>query len=243
MKAVILAAGMGTRLNPLTDKRPKCLIEVNGESILKTGLRHLSHLGIEETVIVVGYAKEQIMDEIGYEFNSMKISYIENNIFDKTNNMYSLWLARGYLEAGCILIEGDVVFEEEIVSKLQKSDENKSYWLVDKFSKEMDGCMIKTKNDGHIHAIQIIRSKLTDLEPNSFKSVGILKITPEFGKHLSQWLSRSVKDGDVNIYYDLVISENINSYPVYALDVNGSMWFEIDDIHDLRKAETLFSRQ
>ena len=242
MKAVILAAGMGTRLNPLTNKRPKCLIEVNGESILKTGLKHLSHQGIEETVIVVGYAKEQIIEEIGSKFNSMKISYIENNIFDKTNNMYSLWLARNYIEGGCILIEGDVVFQEEILSKLLKSDEERSYWLVDKFSKEMNGCMIKTKPDGLIQDIRIIRGKLTDVEPNSFKSVGILKITPEFGRHLSQWLSRSVTDENVNIYYDLVISENISNYPVYILDVNGLKWFEIDDIDDLRKAETIFSR-
>lgn len=243
MKAVILAAGMGTRLNPLTNNRPKCLVEVNGESILRNALKILSNQNIEETAIVVGYAKEQITDEIGSSFNSMKISYIENKIFDKTNNMYSLWLAREYLERGCILIEGDVFFEEEILARLIKSESSKSYWLADKFSKDMNGCMLKTKSDGSIEDIKIIRQKLTDVKHNFFKSVGILKITPDFGGRLSQWLTSGVKAGNINFYYDLIISEHICEYPVYVLNVNGLKWFEIDDIDDLRRAEAIFSQR
>lgn len=241
MNAVILAAGMGTRLNPLTNNKPKCLIEVNGKSILRTELEHLSSHGIAETAIVVGYAKDQIIKEIGSKFNSMRISYIENKIFDKTNNMYSLWLAREYLGRGCILIEGDVLFEEEILLKLLKSEEGKSYWLVDKFSKNMNGCMLKTSSEGLIQKVQIIRHKLDNVDSNSFKSVGVLKITPELGRCLSHWLDNSVKDGNVNIYYDLVISEHIDQCHIYVIDINGLRWFEVDDIDDLRKAETLFS--
>lgn len=241
MKAVILAAGMGTRLNPLTNNRPKCLIEVNGESIIKTVLRHLSGNNIEETIIVVGYAKDQIIEEIGSRFASMKISYIENKLFAKTNNMYSLWLARDHLESGCILIEGDVIFEEEILHRLLDSEKDKAYWVVDKFTKDMNGCMLKTNSDGIINNIRIVRHNLS-LEKNSFKSVGILKITPDFGKHLSNWLNWSVLEDNVNVYYDTIISEHVNEYPVYALNINGLKWFEIDDIDDLRKANVLFSQ-
>lgn len=243
MKAVILAAGMGTRLNPLTNNRPKCLIEVNGESIIKTVLRHLSSNNIEETIIVVGYAKDQIVKEIGYRFASMKINYIENRLFAETNNMYSLWLARDYLERGCILIEGDVIFEEKILQNILYSEKDKAYWVVDKFTKDMNGCMLMTTPDGVINNVRIVRQKLSDIEKNSFKSVGILKITPEFGKHLSNWLNWSVLEDNVNVYYDIVISEHVNEYPIYALNVNGLKWFEIDDIYDLRMANSLFSQR
>ena len=107
-KAVILAAGLGSRLKPLTEEIPKCLTEVNGRAILEHILNILERNGIEETVIVIGHLGNAVIDKIGHKYHHMKITYIWNEVYEKTNSMYSAWLAREYLEQGALLIE--VVF-------------------------------------------------------------------------------------------------------------------------------------
>jgi len=242
MKAIILAAGIGTRLNPKTNSTPKCLIEVNGKSILKRGLEHLDDCGIEETIIVVGYMSNKIIDEVGDNFGKMKVTYVKNCNFSETNNVYSLWLAREHLKNGCILIEGDVLFEKEILLDLLDIDRNKSCWVVDRFLRDMDGCMLTAEiNSLQIQNIQIVRGKLEDINDNYFKSVGILKITPEFGNLFSQWLDEFIRGNLVDVYYDLVLAEYINEYPIYVCEVNGLRWAEVDDLTDLKKAEEIFS--
>ena len=124
---------------------------------------------------------------------------------------------------------------------LMETDREKSYWVVDKFAEEMNGCMITADQEGEIDSIQIIRNRLTKIEQNFFKSVGMLKITWDFGLRLSKWLSNYVYNNDVNLYYDLVISKHIDEWPINILNVQGCKWYEIDDINDLRKAEELFS--
>jgi len=240
MRAIILAAGMGLRLNPLTNNLPKCLIEVNGKSILENALTNLEKNKIEETVIVVGYLKDKIINKIGSRFGKMKITYIENKIYDKTNNVYSLWLAREYLKEGCILIEGDVLFEERILSTLLNMDKSKSYWVVDKFSREMDGCMITINiNTSQIKNIQIVRDKYKIIKTNSFKSIGIIKITSDLAILFINWLNDYIKK-TVDSYYDLVFAEHVNEYPIYGYNVINLRWVEIDDIFDLKKAFSIF---
>ena len=109
-KAIILAAGTGSRLGPFTENNPKCLALINGVPILINMLTHLSDVGVEEAVIVVGYLKEKIYDKVGNSFNGMKISYIESDLYATTNNMYSLWLAREHLTEDIVLLESDVFF-------------------------------------------------------------------------------------------------------------------------------------
>lgn len=111
--AIILAAGTGSRMKPLTDHAPKCLTEINGTPILLNALDNLAEIGIKRCVIVTGYFSEVIKDVIGTGYRGIKIEYIYNKHFDKTNDMYSLWLAREILEKGTILLEGDIFFRPE----------------------------------------------------------------------------------------------------------------------------------
>lgn len=238
--AIILAAGLGSRLRPLTDEVPKCLTEVNGTPILCQALEILERNGIEETVIVVGYLGQSIIDRFGSKFGRMRLTYIGNRIYDETNTMYSTWLARTYLERGCLLLEGDTVFEEYLVSRVLEYDDDKSYWVGDRFNPEYDGSMSTTDETGRIIDIRIVRGKLTEYRENFFKSTGILKITPEYGKLFSKWLDDDVKAGNVQIYYDLVISKHLQDAPIYICDVTGSKWIEIDSQQDLRKTERIF---
>jgi len=236
-KAIILVAGGGLRLRPMTDYIPKCLIQINSKSILVNALENLENNGISETLLVVGYKSEQIEEDIGNCFRSMKIVYCQNSIYDKTNNIYSLYLVRDHLKEGVILLEGDIFFEEKILKELLSKDKEKTYWAVDRFTKELDGCMLTTDKDNRIVGIRIVRGKLTEYKDNFFKSVGILKITSDFGRAFEGWLDREIKNDVKDIYYDLVLAKHIKEKAIYICDINGSKWAEIDTQEDLNLAE------
>jgi len=240
-KAVILAAGLGVRLKPFTDEVPKCLTEVNGTSILEHTLEILEKNGIDETVIVVGYLGNVIIKEIGNKYRNMKVSYIWNRIFDKTNSMYSAWLASDYLKQGAILIEGDTIFEESLIEGILKTKIDRACWAVNRFTKDFDGSMSITNKSGRIIKLKIVRGSLGEYKENYYKSTGVLKITSDYGKLFSTWLNEDVKKGNVGIYYDLVIAKHLHDFPIYAFNVtNKSKWAEIDNFDDLRRSEFIF---
>jgi choline kinase len=236
-KAIILVAGGGLRLRPMTDYMPKCLIQINRKSILVNALENLANNGIRETLLVVGYKSEQIKETIGNCFRGMKIVYCRNPIYDKTNNIYSLYLAKDHLKEGVILLEGDVFFEEEILKELLSRDRERTHWAVDRFTKELDGCMLTTDEDDRIVDIRIVREKLTEYRDNFFKSVGILKITSDFGRTFEGWLDREIRNDVKDIYYDLVLAKHIKEKAIYICDMNGSQWAEIDTQEDLNLAQ------
>lgn len=239
-KTIILAAGLGSRLRPLTNEAPKCLTEVNNKSILERSLKILEQNGINETVILIGYLGKAVVDKIGNRYGNMKISYIWNKIYDRTNTMYSLWLAKEYLKKGTLLIEGDCLFEETLLKKLLQTPSNKAYWALDKFREGFDGSMSIADPKGRIVGLKIIREKLKEYKNNYYKSTGVLKITPEYGRVFSKWLDDDVKKGQVNIYYDLVITKHLRDIPICVCDIYGLKWAEIDDFNDFKKAENLF---
>ena len=103
--AVILAAGMGTRLRPITETMPKCMTEVNGRPILLNALSAMNRYGIEEVTVVVGYCGRAIIDAVGERFGGISVNYLWNEIYAETNSMYSAWLARSVLEQGALLLE------------------------------------------------------------------------------------------------------------------------------------------
>ena len=239
-KAIILAAGLGSRLKPLTDEVPKCLTEVNGKAILEHSLNILEKNGIDETVVVVGYLGDTVIDKIGHKYGNMKIAYLGNEIYDETNTMYSAWLAREYLEQGALLIEGDTVFEEALIRKVLQTPQDKTFWVGDRFRREYMGSMSMTDSKNRIIDLKIVREELKEYKDNYYKSTGILKITPEYGKMFSKWLDDDVKKGNVQIYYDIVIGEHLKDAPISVCDITGGIWNEIDSLDDLRKTEKIF---
>ncbi len=240
-KALILVAGLGSRLAPITETLPKCMVKVNGTPILVNTLNHLAAKGFKEVVIVTGYMDDLIKNEIGHRFENMDIVYVQNDIFHKTNNMYSLWLAREHLIAdnGVLLIEGDLFFEEAVLAKLLETDAN-SYWVVDKFILFKEGCMLTTNETGWIEQIDIIRHTLSKYDSSQHKSAGMLKIMNQTGQTLSDLLEFEVKHGHLDIYYDQVLSRHLTEVDLGTCNINGLKWMEIDDVHDLKKAEAIF---
>ena len=168
IQAIILAAGNGNRLRPLTNNVPKVMIEVCGESIIKRALNNLAELNkIYEVIIVVGYKAEKIKEHIGMYYKGMKITYVLNKDYASTNNIYSLWLAKDQIKTDIILLEGDIIFEKEMLNPLIDSNLS-NLVLVSKYAGNITGTVI-TMNENTKKINSFIGSKNQEQKKDYFK--------------------------------------------------------------------------
>lgn len=230
--AVILAAGLGSRLRPLTDEVPKCLTEVAGEPILIHALKALAEAGVTDVVVIIGYLGDEIRNRAGASFRGMRISYLENARYAETGTARSAFLAEDYLRAGAYLIEGDTIFDPAIL----QIGQDRPTWYVDDFAAGETGSQIRADGTGRIVSYRMIRDRGEAGEAGAFKSCGVLRLPAGYGGHLAAWLAEA---GDHD-YYDDVIARHIDE-PIYAEHINGFAWQEIDDRDDLRAAEDQFA--
>ncbi len=240
MRAIILAAGLGTRLKPLTDTMPKCLTEVNGKPILVNMIENLEKAGIKDVDIVIGYLGDTIKNKIGSNFNNININYVENPIYYKTNSSYSLWLAVKNLNEDILILEGDVFFEEPILEDLMSNPHDST--VVEKYNPELDGSFVEIKNNFVSDWIHRSRRKENFIKEDKFKTVNIHKFSKGFlNTYLLPILDKHTeeKKGTEPIEY---IMEDIvkNNAKIEAVDVANKKWVEIDDANDLKIAETIF---
>jgi len=238
MKAVILAAGMGTRLRPITDLIPKCLVEINNTSILEQALKNLSLIKIDEIIIVVGYLRQQIIQKIGNSYESIPIRYVINDDYANNNSMYSLWLGLKDIADDIIVIEGDCLFEQDILINAVNSKNN--IWIADRFTKELNGSMLVTDCHGKIIEQKIVKSQLSEYKTNFFKSAGLLCLKKEYVAELYGWLEKDVENGSIKDYYDTVISKNLDEKDIFVFNISGYRWYEVDTISDLKVAKNVF---
>ena len=234
--AVILAAGVGNRLKPLTNTVPKCLVEVNGKTIMGNALQALSANGVEHVYVVVGHLSSLVRETIGPRSNDMTIEFIENDIFKSTNSMYSLYLGLKDMQQATWVIEGDVFFEAQILGLPVSKHIS---WLVDPTRKDLDGTYLRSNRQGRAISLEIIRD-LSLLQANHHKSIGILRLSPEGVDDLRNWLHQGVENGQTNVHCDLIMAEHLMDTFVGLVDVSGSKWFEIDTLKDLEEARKLF---
>ena len=152
MQGLILAAGMGKRLKDLTKNNTKCMVEVNGVTLIERALRQLDALSLNRIVLVVGYERQKLIDYINTLSIKTPIVYVENPIYNKTNNIYSLALAKKELsEDDTILLESDLIFEDAVLDELL-NDPRETLALVDKYESWMDGTCVKISEDDTIEA-------------------------------------------------------------------------------------------
>ena len=152
MQGLILAAGMGKRLKDLTQNNTKCMVEVNGVSLIDRMLHQLDQLRLSRIVIVVGYEGQKLIDYISTLHIETPICFVNNPIYDKTNNIYSLSLAKEYLkQEDTLLLESDLIFEDDVL-KCILDDPRETLALVDKYESWMDGTCIKIGDDDSIEA-------------------------------------------------------------------------------------------
>ena len=150
MQAIILAAGMGKRLKELTKNNTKCMVKVNGVTLIERMLKQIDKKNLTRIVIVVGYEGKKLIDFIGTLSVKTPVCFIENPIYDKTNNIYSLALAKDWLvKDDTLLFESDLIFEDEVLDLLI-NDKRDTLALVDKYESWMDGTCLKLDADDNI---------------------------------------------------------------------------------------------
>ncbi|MFV9979409.1 MAG: NTP transferase domain-containing protein [Francisella endosymbiont of Hyalomma asiaticum] len=184
MQALILAAGMGSRLGKYTKDNTKCMLEINGETLIKQVMEKLNNVGITKLILVVGYKKDNLIDHVGSRYKNIKIEYIENPIYSKTNNIYLLYLAKEKLaEDDTILLESDLLFEESILEKLL-NDNRKSLAVVDKYKSWMDGTSVTIDNEDRILNFFSKKSFRFQDVGNYYKTVNIYKFSKDFSNNI-----------------------------------------------------------
>lgn len=233
MKALILAAGLGTRLRPLTDTRPKCMAEVNGIKIIDRQLSNLKANGLSEIYVISGYKSEILSAHINDRWPSVRV--ITNKDYDCTNNMYSLFLAREFLDgSGFLLMNGDVYFDAGITAGLLSfSCEDaiacdKSQYLAESMKIIYDG-----------RKITHISKEITQDEYYAV-SIDIYKISARTSSLLFRKAEETINiRGDANSWTEKALDEIFpqSDFQPYVI---RNRWYEIDSLQDMEKASEIF---
>ena len=244
MQAIILAAGMGKRLKELTQNNTKCMVKVNGVSLINRMLHQIQKQNVDRIVIVVGYEREKLKEYIATLGITTPITYIDNPIYDKTNNIYSLSLASDYLcEDDTLLFESDLIFEDSVLDSLVR-DPRPTLALVDKYESWMDGTCVKLDEDDNIEAFVPGKKFKFDAIKDYYKTVNIYKFSRDFSKtHYVPFLDAYQKALGENEYYEQVLRviTMLDDPVIKAKRLTGQKWYEIDDIQDLDIATSIFT--
>lgn len=248
MQALILAAGMGKRLGERTADRTKSMVEFLGKPLIVRLLEQLDRHSFERVTIVVGYCADALRQKIGNHFGRMAIDYIENPVYDTTNNIYSLYLAKDVLLAeDTVLFESDLVFEDAVIAKIV-NDPRPNLTVVAKYQSWMDGTVLTLGEEDSI--ISFIPKAQFDKhrQDEYYKTVNVYRFSKEFSQtHYVPFLEAYCKAMGHNDYYEQVLRiltflDPVPGRPTMkALRLDREKWYEIDDIQDLANAETLFS--
>ena len=230
MQAIILAAGMGRRLGEYTRDNTKCMLPVNGERLIDRVLGQLSQLGLSRVVIVVGYKGQNLIDYIGHRYDDrLKIEYVNNPVYDKTNNIYSLSLAKEKLqEDDTLLIESDLIFDDSLFRMIMDNP-YPNLALVDKYETWMDGTMVRIDEDNNIvNFIPKKAFKYKDVD-SYYKTVNIYKFSREFSQNkYVPFLEAYSKALGNNEYYEQVLRviTLLDNAELKALPItNGAKWY------------------
>ncbi|NLK24604.1 MAG: phosphocholine cytidylyltransferase family protein, partial [Clostridiales bacterium] len=244
MQAIILAAGMGKRLKELTKNNTKCMIKVNGVTLIDRMLHQLEKHHLSRIIIVIGYEGQKLIDYIETLDITTPIMYVNNPIYDKTNNIYSLALAKEYLiQEDTLLFESDIIFEDSVLETLI-NDPRDTLALVDKYESWMDGTCVKLNSNDDIEAfVPGKKFKFNEIS-EYYKTVNIYKFSKHFSvTHYVPFLNAYQTALGENEYYEQVLRviTMLDDPEIKAKRLNGELWYEIDDIQDLDIATSIFT--
>ena len=245
MQAIILAAGMGRRLGDYTRENTKCMVPVNGVKLIDRVLGQLSMLELSRIIIVTGYKGKNLHDYVSEKYSGLlNILFVDNPIYDKTNNIYSLSLVTEQMqEDDTLLIESDLIFSDRMFPMILE-DPAPNVALVAKYETWMDGTMVKLDQENNI--VSFVPKKAFDYAEvdEYYKTVNIYKFSREFirTKYVPFLKAYALAYGN-NEYYEQVLRviTMVDTVELKGLPIGDEKWYEIDDIQDLDIAETIFS--
>lgn len=236
---------MGKRLGEFTKNQTKCMVPVNGVRLIDRVIGQLSKLNLTRLVLVVGYEGQKLIDYIGHRYDDvLKIEFINNPIYDKTNNIYSLALAKDVLcQDDTLLLESDLIFEDNMLDLLVNHPD-KDLALVAKYESWMDGTMVRIDDDRNI--VNFVPKEAFRYEDVDvyYKTVNIYKFSKDFStNYYVPFLEAYSRVMGNNEYYEQVLRVliHLHSTNLKALPITSEKWYEIDDVQDLDIASTIFS--
>ena len=238
IKAVILAAGVGSRIRPLTDNCPKSLLMINGKTILEMMISHIQKCGISEIVFVLGYLQDQIKDYVKTQFPDLVAHYITNKKYKETNTGYSLLLTKDLVQDSTFIkFDADVVFDIAILKNLINSEHDNCLCIDKNINLDVEEIKVIIREENRV----VKASRTVNPEDAIGESIGIEKISPEAAHALFSELEIMMKDEQHHQEYYEAAYERIieKDVPFHALDISGLKWTEIDTKEDFLTAESL----
>ncbi len=237
--ALLLAAGTGSRLFPLTENSPKCLTLVNDKPILERLVNNLKSQGFKRLVIVTGHKKECIMDYLGEKSGDIDIEYVHSPLYKTTNNIYSLWMARNMINEPFVLFESDLVMNSTLLDDMVYPDR----MAVALMQPWLNGTTVSVNKANKVTEFQ---KGTTDAYSDiRYKTVNIYSFSLPSWQAIVKRLNQYITEGSVNCYYETVFSEMVNnkSLSFESVSFDHKPWYEIDNMKDLAKAELLFPKE
>ena len=244
MQAMILAAGMGSRLGEYTRNNTKCMLSINGRTLIERALDSLDKAGIRKCVIVAGYKKDNLINYIGCCYKNIEIVWVSNDIYDKTNNIYSLYLAKDHLlNDDTLLLESDLIFEDRIIKELLENTEP-TLAVLAPYESWMDGTVAQISKENVINTLIPKKHFKYSEKESYYKTVNIYKFSRDFLQNrYVPFLEAYSKAMGNNEYYEQVLRviATLEKNELKAMVLSDHKWYEIDDVQDKDIAETIFS--
>ena len=235
--ALLLAAGTGSRLYPLTKNAPKCLTRVNGMSILERLVVCLNKKGFKRLVVVTGYLDYCIREYLGSRFGGMEIDYIFSPFYETTNNIYSLWMAREIINEPFLLVESDLVFDASLLDEMLYPDRI----AVASMQLWMNGSTVTIDDYQQVKGFQT--GIAGPFDESRYKTVNIYSFSLSSWHGISERLDQHISAGKTNNYYETVFAEMLDegNLSLKTVSFDSMPWYEIDTLADLAEAEELLS--
>lgn len=234
--ALLLAAGLGNRLHPLTQNMPKCLTVVNGVPILEQLVSCLDQHDFKRLVVVTGHFENCIQDFLGTQVGGITIDYVYSPLYATTNNIYSLWMAREIIREPFLLIESDLVFDVSLLDDMLYPDRI----AIARMQPWMNGSTVTVNRFQEVKAFWIGKAGPSD--ELMYKTVNIYSLSLSSWHQIKERLDQHISAGRVNDYYETVFEEMVadGSLSLQTVSFDGKPWYEIDTIEDLAEAEEMF---
>lgn len=228
MRAIILAAGKGKRLDTISGAYPKCLLEVGGVSLIERQVALLRAAGLDEITVVVGFGAEYVREHCGPE-----ISYVENELHAETNSLYSLWLTRELLADGFVVLNADVLFHEQMLIDLLSSEHEDALLI----SYQPRGTLGEEEMKVQLKNGRVVDiSKQMDPAEADGENVGIVKFGPAGAALLVEKMNELVAAGNRKAWAPRAFHEFAAARPLHAISTNDYPWIEIDFPEDYARA-------
>lgn len=234
MKAIICAAGKGNRLLPLTKEWPKALVKIKSKTIIEYMLDNFSSCGLTDVIIIVGYKADNVKEKLGTKYKDCCIKYIYNKDYSKSDNLYSLYLSKNYVNDGMIFFNSDILFHKNVLAKVIRSKYPDSF-IIDQNIENEEDCMRVNLRNGELNQIGKQINKKTDAQ-----AFGIYRLSQSTSNKYFKIAEAMFKEaGHKNISFVSPLNEILHSTSLIPISCDNYKWIEIDTLEDYERAQKL----